>query len=66
MNRDFIQDMNVIRGDLELLELTKNSTEVKYYSGWVDETLLKPYLTIVPEERPQNIKSSPLDDFTVN
>lgn len=52
---------NAIRGDLELLNLSQKSTSVKYYSGWVDEDKLKPYLTVVPQERPQNPQPNPLE-----
>lgn len=51
---------NAMRGDLELLEITPKSTSVKYYSGWVDEAKLQPYLTVVPQERPQNPQPNPL------
>ena len=51
---------NAIRGDLELLNLSQKSTSVKYYSGWVNEDKLKPYLTVVPQERPQNPQPNPL------
>ena len=51
---------NAIRGDLELLKLTKNSTSVKYYSGWVDESLLNPYISVVPQQQPQNPQPNPL------
>jgi len=52
---------NALRGDLELLNLSRNSTTVKYYSGWVDDALLKPYLSVVPQERPKNFKPNPLE-----
>lgn len=53
-------DVNTIRGDLELLKLTDNSTDLKYYSGWVEEDLLKPYLTVVPQQRPETTQVNPL------
>ena len=49
-----------MRGDLELLQLTPQSTTVKYYSGWVDENLLAPVLSVVPQTRPQNPQPNPL------
>ncbi len=49
-----------IRGDLELLDLSTESTRLKYYSGWVDESKLQPYLTVVPQEIPQNPQPNPL------
>ncbi|GAX38596.1 hypothetical protein [Nodularia sp. NIES-3585] len=51
---------DAMRGDLELLELSTQSTRLKYYSGWVDETKLQPYLTVVPQELPPNPKPNPL------
>ncbi|MBH8565513.1 hypothetical protein I8748_25620 [Nostoc sp. CENA67] len=53
-------DWNSMRGDLELLQLSAKSTSVKYYSGWVDAAKLQPYLTVVPQERPQNPQTNPL------
>ncbi|MDM9383213.1 hypothetical protein QUB80_21205 [Chlorogloeopsis sp. ULAP01] len=52
---------NAIRGDLELLEISPQSTSVKYYSGWVDETQLNPYLTVLPHAQPQNPQPNPLE-----
>ncbi len=49
-----------MRGDLELLELSTESTRLKYYSGWVDETKLQPYLTVIQQELPQNPEPNPL------
>ncbi|MBZ8178917.1 hypothetical protein [Oscillatoria salina] len=53
-------DHNTIRGDLEILELTENTTEVKYYSGWVEDELLSPYLTVVPQQQQTNLQPNPL------
>lgn len=55
-NRDVLRqtNWNAIRGDLELIKLSPKLTDLRYYSGWVDEKLLKPYLTIVPQKRPIN------------
>lgn len=60
-DRNLLQNKNAIRGDLEIIELTKDSTEVKYYSAWVDDNNLQPLLTIVPQEKPQLIQPNPLD-----
>lgn len=30
-------DTNVLCGYLELLELTKDTTKIKYYSAWVED-----------------------------
>ncbi|WNN88858.1 hypothetical protein [Gloeocapsopsis dulcis] len=46
-------NFNAMRGDLELLEISANATTLKHYSGWVEGTLLSPYLTVVPQTRVQ-------------
>ncbi|MGB5596041.1 MAG: hypothetical protein WBM62_18685 [Crocosphaera sp.] len=56
-------EIYTMRGNLDLIKLTKNSTNVKYYSGWVDDSLLQPYLTIIPAKKPQNAKPNPLKNF---
>ncbi len=57
---DMTGSPNAMRGEFELLNLSKNSTSVKYYSGWVDDALLNPYLTVVPQ-RPKNRQPNPLE-----
>ena len=59
-NDDYIFDINTIRGDLELLELTKDTTKVRHYSAWVEDNLLQPYLTIVPQSKPTESQPNPL------
>ncbi|MEA5582622.1 hypothetical protein VB620_14880 [Nodularia harveyana UHCC-0300] len=54
------RNWNAMRGDLELLELSPQSTRLKYYSGWVDEAKLQPYLSVVPQTLPQNPQPNPL------
>jgi hypothetical protein len=34
---------------------------VKYYSGWVDDTNIKLYLTTVPQQRPDAPQPNPLE-----
>ncbi|MDJ0648804.1 MAG: hypothetical protein QNJ60_08865 [Xenococcaceae cyanobacterium MO_188.B19] len=59
-NDEYIFDMNTMRGDLEILELTKNTTKVNYYSAWVEDNLLQPYLTVVPEVKSSQSLPNPL------
>lgn len=61
-NRDVLRqtNWNTIRGDLELIELSPKFTDLKYYSGWVDQKLLHPYLTVIPQQRPINPQPNPL------
>ncbi|MEL6602041.1 MAG: hypothetical protein AAFP20_02310 [Cyanobacteria bacterium J06614_10] len=35
-----INDWHAMRGEFELLELSAESTRIRHYSGWVDDTLL--------------------------
>jgi len=60
---DSPRNLNAIRGDLDLLQLSPTSTSVRYYSGWLDEARIKPYLTVVPQERPKKVKPNPLERF---
>ncbi|WP_066424898.1 hypothetical protein [Anabaena sp. 4-3] len=60
LNPDVPINWNAIRGDLELLDLSSKSTHVKYYSGWVDENKIQPYITVVPPAKPQNPQPNPL------
>lgn len=66
-NNDYIFDTNALRGDLELLELTKNRTKIKHYSAWVEDSLLQPYLTIVPKmlSAENQTKLNPLLDIDI-
>ncbi|MBD2345587.1 hypothetical protein [Anabaena subtropica] len=57
---DIPTNWNVMRGDLELLNISAKSTNLKYYSGWVDDATLNPYLTVLPQIRPQNSQPNPL------
>ncbi|MFP5272154.1 hypothetical protein [Coleofasciculus sp.] len=56
-------NMNALRGDLEVLELTETTTKLNYYSGWVEEELLNPYFTVVPQNRPFNSRPNPLNEI---
>ncbi|MBP0021284.1 MAG: hypothetical protein J7647_27490 [Cyanobacteria bacterium SBLK] len=53
-------DVATMRGDLDLLTLTAGKTEVRYYSGWVDEALLSPYVAIVPVQSIANPPPNPI------
>lgn len=55
-----------MRSDLELVNLNAQVTEVKYYGGWVDDSLIQPYLTVQPQERPKEVKPNPLKAIAPN
>jgi hypothetical protein len=56
-------NFNAVRGDLELTEISENTTTLKYDSGWVEENLLDPYLTVVPQAKVQ-MQPNPLTSGT--
>ncbi len=56
-----VNNWNAIRGDFDLLNLSRKSISIKHYSGWVDESLLKPYPTVLPQERSLNSLPNPLE-----
>lgn len=45
---NFVADWHTMRGEFELLALTSDTTELKYYSAWIDATGIEPWLTITP------------------
>ncbi len=53
-------DTYAIRGDLELMEISEDSTTVKYFSAWVEDDSLTPYVAIEPLELPQKSLPNPL------
>ncbi|MEA5511425.1 hypothetical protein VB715_16755 [Crocosphaera sp. UHCC 0190] len=53
-------EIYAMRGNLDLIKLTKNLTEVKHYSAWVDDSLLQPSVNIVPVSKPETLKPNPL------
>ena len=59
-NQNYIFNTKAIRGDLELLELTKERTKLKYYSAWVEDSFLKPYIEIVPHSNNLSDRPNPL------
>ncbi|MEB3225964.1 MAG: hypothetical protein VKJ86_09190, partial [Synechococcus sp.] len=59
-NPEGIQDLNALRGDLQLFALDRDSTTVDYFSGWVDDALLELYFTLVPSEKKPITTESPL------
>lgn len=56
-------DHRAIRGDVDLLELTVESTQVRYYSGWVDGSELTVYPAIVPATLPVTKQANPLEEI---
>lgn len=59
-------EIYAMRGHLDLIKLTKKLTEVEYYSAWVDDSLLQPFLTIIPVEKKQKTNPNPLKAIAKN
>jgi hypothetical protein len=62
---DYEKPLNyhAVRGNLELINLTQDTVNLKYYSAWVDDNLLSPYLAIIPDQYPQTSQPDPLEKF---
>lgn len=43
---DFIADWRTMRGEFELLNLTPDTTEIRYYSAWIDADGVEPWVTV--------------------
>ncbi|MGB3291717.1 MAG: hypothetical protein WBB01_01855 [Phormidesmis sp.] len=56
-------DHQAIRGDVDLLDLTAESTQVRYYSGWVDGSELAVYPTMVPATTPATEQPDPVAEI---
>lgn len=59
-NTEGIQDTNVLRGDLKLLSLTAEKTQIEYFSGWVDDQLIQPYVVVLPADKQPITTPSPI------
>ncbi|NJN74556.1 MAG: hypothetical protein HC799_18060 [Limnothrix sp. RL_2_0] len=65
-NRDGIQDTNVMRGDIRLLSLTTDETQIEYFSGWIDDGLLEPYFVMLPSTKQPIETPNPLKAIAPN
>ena len=55
-----MEDWYAMRGDLDLLEFSEASTRVRYYSGWVDDSLIVPFPTVVEQPPLDPLPPNPL------
>lgn len=53
-------EIYAMRGHLDLIQLTQTLTEVKHYSGWVDDSVLQPTLKMTLVETPSTVEPNPL------
>ncbi|MEA5463577.1 hypothetical protein [Leptothoe sp. PORK10 BA2] len=42
----YVADWKIMRGEFELLNLTTETTEITYYSAWIDQTGIEPWVTV--------------------
>ena len=66
LSRGFSVDNNAIRGDFDLLEITSDSTQVHYYSGWIESNDLLVYPTVLPARSLTKPKPNPLTRMAVD
>ena len=52
----YVANWKTMRGEFELLALNSNTTEIKYYSAWIDGEDIEPWVTVT-----KNV-NAPLDD----
>ncbi|MEO0768919.1 MAG: hypothetical protein AAFY72_05730 [Cyanobacteria bacterium J06649_4] len=62
----FDVDNNAIRGDFDLIELTSETTKVRYYSGWIEGSGIEVYPMVVPVERQRRVQPNPLTTMAAN
>ncbi|NEQ50153.1 MAG: hypothetical protein F6K11_08490 [Leptolyngbya sp. SIO3F4] len=62
---NYIVDWNTMRGEFELLQLTPESTEIKYYSAWIDGAEIKPWITVNEVETPSLTQENPTDKVLI-
>lgn len=43
---NFVVDWQTMRGEFDLLALTPETTEIKYYSAWIDAEGIEPWVTV--------------------
>ena len=45
-------DWQAMRGEFELLSLTPDTTEIRYYSAWIDAADIEPWVTVTEATTP--------------
>lgn len=65
-SRAGIQDTNVMRGDIRLISLTGDETQVEYFSGWIEDTLLEPSFVLLPSTKQPIETVSPIKAIAPN
>lgn len=49
---NYVVDWKTMRGEFELLNLTPEITEIKYYSAWINGDNIEPWVTVTDKENP--------------
>lgn len=58
---NYIVNWNAMRGEFDLLELTPESTEIKYYSAWTNGDGVEPWLTMTAVDNTPLAEADPTD-----
>ncbi|MEM9267161.1 MAG: hypothetical protein AAGA46_16720 [Cyanobacteria bacterium P01_F01_bin.13] len=49
---NYVVDWKTMRGEFELLNLTPEVTEIKYYSAWINGDNIEPWVTVTERDNP--------------
>ncbi|NEP61690.1 MAG: hypothetical protein F6K31_32850 [Symploca sp. SIO2G7] len=48
----YVSDWQIMRGEFELLNLTQKTTDIRYYSAWIDAAGIEPWVTVTKAANP--------------
>lgn len=57
----YVADWQVMRGEFELLDLTTETTDITYYSAWIDAIGIEPWLTVTKATNAARDMASPTE-----
>ncbi len=60
---NYVADWQTMRGEFELLSLTPDTTEIKYYSAWIDGAGIDPWVTLTKATNASLDAVNPTDDM---
>ncbi|MEM8615043.1 MAG: hypothetical protein AAGF93_23765, partial [Cyanobacteria bacterium P01_H01_bin.105] len=63
---NFVADWKTMRGEFELLDLTADTTEIKYYSAWIDGEDIEPWVTVIAATNATRETPNPTDEVLVD
>ena len=58
---NYVADWKTMRGEFDLLEITADSADIKYYSAWIDADDIEPWVTVTEVTNPLGDQANPTD-----